>query len=74
MEYNTDYIGILNYDIETTSEYGFPNYLDPQEEILSISCSVLRGGARTYKTFGTKFVNDSAIEDYERCDCEQEMT
>lgn len=73
IEYNTNYIGILNFDIETTSEEGFPDYNNPIEEILSISCSVLRNGKRIYKTFGTKFCKDSEIEDYERCDDEHEM-
>jgi DNA polymerase elongation subunit (family B) len=73
MDYNADYIGIMNYDIETSSEYGFPNYLDPKEEILSISCSVLRNGKREYKTFGIKPVSDKSIEEYVRCDDEHEM-
>lgn len=73
IDYNLNYIGILNYDIETTSEEGFPDYLNPVEEVLSISCSVLRNGKRIYKTFGTKFVKDPSIKDYERCDDEHEM-
>lgn len=70
--YDINHIGVLDYDIETTSFEGFPSYLNPVEEILSIATSVLRNGKRTYKTFGTKFCGKH-IKNYERCDDEAEM-
>lgn len=65
--FDVSHMGILDYDIETTS-------LSPETgEILSISCSVLRNNKRVYKTFGIKFCSDERIHDYERCDDEYEM-
>lgn len=67
IEFNVDYIGILDVDIETTS-------LSAQTgEILSISCSVTRNKETTYKTFGLKFYTGTEVLNYERCDDEQEM-
>jgi DNA polymerase elongation subunit (family B) len=67
IEFDVSHMGILNYDIETTS-------LSPDTgEILSISCSILRNNVRVYKTFGTKFCSDERIFDYERCNDEYEM-
>lgn len=38
VEYDIDAIKVMSIDIETTVNYGFPNYFDPLEEITLISC------------------------------------
>ena len=65
--FDVNQIIVLDFDIETTS-------LSAQTgEILSISCSVLKNGVRTYKTWGLKFYTGEVVINYERCDDEQEM-
>src|SRR6185437_1374811 len=38
VEYDLDQIRIMSLDIETTVNYGFPDYFDPKEEITLITC------------------------------------
>jgi DNA polymerase elongation subunit (family B) len=65
--FDINQIIVLDFDIETTS-------LSAQTgEILSISCSVLKNGVRTYKTWGLKFYTGEVVINYERCNDEQEM-
>ena len=71
--YNQDYICVLNYDIETSSREGFPNYDNPVEEIYSISCSVTRFGERKYYVFGTKNCTSEKIKNFNHYDNEEAM-
>jgi len=73
IEYNQKYIKIFNFDIETTSERGFPDYRNPVEEVISISTSLLFKGKRHYKTFGIKECLDDTVINYERCFSEEEL-
>jgi DNA polymerase elongation subunit (family B) len=38
VEYDLDQIKVMSLDIETTVNYGFPDYFDPKEEITLITC------------------------------------
>jgi DNA polymerase elongation subunit (family B) len=38
IEYDLDQIKVMSIDIETTVNYGFPDYFDPKEEITLITC------------------------------------
>lgn len=67
IEFDINSIVVLDVDIETTS-------LSAQTgEVLSISCSVLKHGKLTYKTWGLNFYTGDKVLNYERCDDEQEM-
>lgn len=73
IQYDQRFIGILNYDIETSSKEGFPDHEHPVEEILSISCSITRFNERKYYVFGTKNCTDERIHNYRHFDNEEEM-
>lgn len=70
VEYDLSCIKIVNIDIETSSEKGFPQVDDPQEPILAITCSVTSGNNRIYRTFGLK---KSSADNYVYCEKESEL-
>lgn len=77
MNWNYNYLNILNYDIETSMEHGFSifdmlNEENPVEKILSIACSITRGEKRFYKVF-SYFENVDDVEDHVFCVDEEDM-
>jgi len=65
--YDLNKIKIFDFDIETTSHLGFPSVDDPQEEILSIACSVRFKGERQYVVFGQKEYHGNGDFEYVHC-------
>lgn len=70
IDYDLNLIKILNIDIETTSEKGFPSVDNPQEIVLSISASITSGADRRFITFGLKPCDTT---DYVYCKTEGDL-
>lgn len=62
VEFDLKHISIVTIDIETSTENGFPDVLNPEEEVLLISLQdyntkeIITYGCRPYKTNGTHYV------------------
>lgn len=72
VKFDTSQIKIYTLDIETSTEYGFPNPMQAQEEVLLISCQDF--GSKQITTFGCKpFVNTKANVKYVLCNNESDL-
>lgn len=79
IEFDIDHIKIFSLDIETTSQYGFPNSADPLEEILVITVQDARTkkittfGTRPFDVTGIRHVKNKTGVAYIECANEEEL-